>query len=63
MPIIVEEGDDIYVFSGIQFPCAMRKRRGSYGKYVLVGRCLISSLMNGEAMKLLGVESVSISLE
>lgn len=63
MPLVAEEGDHICVFDGMEFPYVIRQMRGSDGKYVLVGDCLIPSLMNGEAMELPGVESIIITLE
>lgn len=63
MPLVAEEGDQICVFDGMEFPYAVRQRQGSEGNYVLVGDCLIPSLLNGEAMDMPGVESVIITLE
>lgn len=63
MPLVAEEGDHICVFDGMELPYAVRQRPGSEGNYVLVGDCLIPSLMNGEAMELPGVESAIITLD
>lgn len=62
MPLVVEEGDCICVFDGMELPYTVRPRQGLEGNYVLVGDCYIPSLMNGEAMELPGVESVIITL-
>lgn len=63
MPLVAEEGDRICVFDGMEFPYAIRQKEGPGGKYMLVGECYISSLMNGEAMEMPDVESVIINLE
>lgn len=63
MPLVAEEGDHICVFDGMEFPYAIRPKEGPGGKYMLVGECYISGLMNGEAMEMPGIESVTITLE
>lgn len=63
MPLVAEEGDQICVFDGMEYPYAIRTKEGSGGKYMLVGECYISDLMNGEAMEMPGVESGIIILE
>ncbi|KAG8163146.1 hypothetical protein KVR01_007624 [Diaporthe batatas] len=65
MPLVAEDGDQICVFDGMEFPYAVRKKEGpeGTGNYVLVGACYISSLLNGEAMELPGVESTIIAIE
>lgn len=63
MPLVAEEGDQICVFDGMEYPYAIRRKEGSAGKSILVGECYISGLMNGEAMELPGVESGIIILE
>lgn len=62
MPLVAEEGDQICVFDGMEFPYAVRQLQGSEGNYMLVGDRLVPSLMNGEAIDIPGVESV-ITLE
>lgn len=63
MPLVVEKGDCICVFDGMELPYAVRPRQGQRAIYVLVGECYIPSLMNGEAMEIPGAESVIITLE
>lgn len=63
MPLVAEEGDQTCVFDGMEFPYAIRQKERPGGKYMLVGECYISTLMNGEAMEMPGVESVIINLE
>lgn len=63
MPLVAEEGDQICVFDGMEYPYAIHPKEGSGGKYMLVGECYISGLMNGEAMEMPGVESGIITLE
>lgn len=63
MPLVAEKGDRICVFDGMEYPYAIRPKEGAGGKYMLVGECYISGLMNGEAMKMSGVESEIITLE
>lgn len=63
MPLVAEEGDQICVFDGMEFPYAIRQKEGPGGKYMLVGECYISTLMNGEAMEMPDVESVIINIE
>lgn len=63
MPLVAEEGDQICVFDGMEYPYAIRPKEGSGGKYMLVGECYISDLLNGEAMEMPGVVSGIITLE
>lgn len=63
MPLVAEEGDHICVFDGLEFPYAIRQKEGPGGKYMLVGECYISKLMDGEALEMPDVESVIITLE
>lgn len=63
MPLVAEEGDQICVFDGMEFPYAIRQKEGPGGNYMLVGECYISTLMNGEAMEMPDVESVIINIE
>lgn len=65
MPMVVEDGDQICVFDGMEFPYAVRKMEGpdGTGNYVLLGACYISSLLNGEAMELPDVESTMIAFD
>lgn len=63
MPLVAEEGDHICVFDGMELPYAIRQKEGPGGKYMLVGECYISSLMDGEAMGMPDVELVVIILD
>jgi hypothetical protein len=62
-PQVAEEGDLICVFDGMEFPYVVRPIRGIEGVYALVGECYISDLMDGEALKVPGVESKIINLQ
>lgn len=63
MPFIAEEGDQICVLDGIDGIPICRALEGRAGRtrkllrYVVAGECLVSSLLNGEAMELPGVLS------
>lgn len=62
-PRAAEEGDLICVFDGMELPYAVRPKRDTGGVYALVGECLISGLLAGEAMDVDGVQSMIINLE
>lgn len=63
MPQEAEEGDLICVFDGMELPYAVRPKDGTGGVYALVGECLISGLVAGEAMDTETVQSMTINLE
>lgn len=63
MPLVAQEGDQICVFDGMGFPYVIRRKEGAGEKYMLVGECYISKLMDGEALDMPGVESAIINLE
>jgi hypothetical protein len=63
MPRAAEPGDCICIFDGMAIPYAIRPTGRQGGSYVLVGECLISSMIPDEAKHRFGVESVSVPLE
>lgn len=63
VPRAAKEGDLICVFDGMELPYAVRAKDGAGGVYALVGECLISGLVAGEAMDTESAQSIVINLE
>ncbi|TLD04258.1 uncharacterized protein PgNI_12194 [Pyricularia grisea] len=61
LPPMAKEGDLICIFDGMDLPYAICS--GADGRYLLIGECVITGLMNGEGMKLPNIESEIIVLE
>ncbi|POS76294.1 hypothetical protein DHEL01_v205313 [Diaporthe helianthi] len=63
MPRSAQPDDLICIFDGMALPYAVRRAEGLGEGYVLLGECLISSLMAGETKEVYCVESKMIMLE
>ncbi len=61
MPPVAEQGDLICVFDGMELPYAIRP--GAEGRYYLIGECIITGIMMGEACLESPDESETIILE
>ncbi|KAK2026715.1 hypothetical protein LX32DRAFT_641630 [Colletotrichum zoysiae] len=61
LPPIAEEGDFICVFDGMELPYTIRP--ASDGRHLLVGECIITGLMEGEAVGSSGAASDFILLQ
>ncbi|KAG8164155.1 hypothetical protein KVR01_006073 [Diaporthe batatas] len=63
MPRSAQPGDCICLFDGMALPYAVRRATGPGGGYLLLGECLISSLVSSDIRDVSGVESTMILLE